>query len=130
MDFVFEMMDFVLEMMNFGRFEKGGVVIRGGDVTDSDVTDSAVTGSDVTGSDNCMYFVCSGVADAAVHGDLGKPRVLSPGDHFGELALAPLATEKSYGEVWTARSATVTARENCVLLSLTRTSYLKVLSDV
>ena len=54
--------------------------------------------------------------------DDGRPvRTYHTGDYFGELALSSM----NFG----VRSATITACEDCVLLTLSRASYLRVLAS-
>lgn len=66
-----------------------------------------------------MYVVKSGKLEASVDGKAVKS--YAPGDYFGELALLMGSSGL--------RQATVTALEPCVLLSIDRASYNRLLGN-
>jgi cAMP-dependent protein kinase regulator len=68
---------------------------------------------------NAMYVVKSGKLEASVDGKAVKS--YAPGDYFGELALLMGSSGL--------RQATVTALEPCVLLSIDRASYNRLLGN-
>jgi cAMP-dependent protein kinase regulator len=68
---------------------------------------------------NAMYVVKTGTLEAAVDGKVVK--TYKGGDYFGELALLVGSSGK--------RQATVTTTESCVLLSIDRASYNRLLGN-
>jgi CRP-like cAMP-binding protein len=83
-------------LAEFAEFDQGDMVIRAGEPGDA------------------FYLILSGRAKV-----LGKPRSLSVGDHFGEMALID-------GEP---RSATVTAASELQAMKLPRRPFMKLLEQ-
>jgi MFS family permease len=68
------------------------------------------------GPGDLFYVITGGAADVHIHGRL--VRELSPGDHFGEIALLKDSP----------RTATVTARTQCFLLALDKAAFLEAVT--